>query len=665
MNQQPRGSSPSTDRAPIPQPPASQPDADEIDYISFDRRKRAESIRQNEQAEREKRQRQIAAHRRAERIRRAKIARIKALCLLVVMGIGLLCLVIGLITALVKAFSRPSVPKEEVPDNAVSAEESALIQAFADSPSIFFYEGENAFLSNAGGFIADATLSGSAALNIPQSSVKISEFDALARRLGPFSTSDAFAAFKTAVKNAPMFSNGYVWSETESIKSTLTGGYLYDTNPSYISAIAGICLWESDSSFLSEVDSDAQPKLDASQGKTVLQKLEEATDYLFDGKIEDGGAKYDPISGLVYIHTPANNGTSSGLGSNLWFNFRFGYLDAYTNVAFQRAMQQLQALYTFLGLPEKADAYAAIALKHAAAFNEKFWDAKKQRYIGCIDINGKAHDYGFVFFNLEVVDAGLADADKASAIFAWLDGERLIDGDTTTGADIYSYSFAPRSTTLAAEDTWWDYSGGTLPLSAAGAYGTYYQNGGTALSTAYYDIRARRANGQDDAVRTRLTALINAYADGTLAASDSAACRISGDASSGLAPVAVLDTVFGLSTDGIRLSLTPDVSLPADAAGSAAVPGAFGVRGIGFGKNTYGFLFDGDTVYITAVSQKPVRIRLGGLEAGAAYELITVQSGLETGRLPLTANAAGELDIAAEFGSTSYIKIVRASESVS
>ena len=36
----------------------------------------------------------------------------------------------------------------------------------------------------------------------------------------------------------------------------------------------------------------------------------------------------------------------------------------------------------------------------------------------------------------------------------------------------------------------------------------------------------------------------------------------------------------------------------------------YGVRGIGFAKNTYGFLFDGDTVYITAVSKKPVRISI-------------------------------------------------------
>ena len=44
----------------------SVPNSDEIDLISFDRHKRAEEIRMNEEYQREKRRREMAARRRAE-----------------------------------------------------------------------------------------------------------------------------------------------------------------------------------------------------------------------------------------------------------------------------------------------------------------------------------------------------------------------------------------------------------------------------------------------------------------------------------------------------------------------------------------------------------------------------------------------------------------------
>ena len=649
MNERPHGDNNVSYKAPTSSPPRGE----EIDYVSIDRRKRAESIRNNEEMEREKRRRQFAARRKAERIRRAKIERLKAIGLLVVIGVGILCVAIGVITAVVKMLSKPKDTKPTPPDNAVSAEETALLNSFSDTSGLI-YAGENSILKNAGAFLSDTSL------QIPSATVQTNEFGELSRRLGLMSTSEEFSNLKAAVRDVPMFSNGYVWSETQSIRSSATGGYLYDTNTSFLSAVANICLWEGDSAFLSETDTDTQPKLDSSYGKTVLLKLEAATDYLFDGKTAEGGLKYDPISGLVYIHTAENNGTSSGLGSNRWHNFRFGYLDAYTNISFYRAMRDLAALYTFLGQNEKSDEYTKIADKHAAAFNEKFWDTEKQRYIGCVDINGAVYDYGFVFLNLEAIEAGLADQSKAEAVFAWLDGKRVIEGDTATGSDIYAYAFAPRSTTLAVADNWWDYQGGRLPLSAEGGWGKYVQNGGTALSGAYYDILARHAFSRTEEVKTRLSALTNAYADGSLAASDSAACRISGDPLTGLAQTAVLRTVFGITTDGFRLCVLPDSALitPPTEQNTASRPvSAFGVRGIGFAKNTYGFLFDGGNTYVTAVSKKPVRLRIGGFEAGASYELVTVENALETTRVPIEADAKGNLEIAAEFGSTSYLKI--------
>ena len=639
-----------------------------IDPVHFDRRKRTEAIRLNEEAEREKRRKIQAARRRAEYRRRARIARLKAMCLFAVMVLGVLCIAIAGIVAAVKALNKPKAPA--LPDGAVTPEETALIEAFQADTAVIYVPG-NTLAATANAFLNDTSL------GIPQSTAKVGEFGELARRYAGFGTSDGYFALKNALRDVPMYANGYLWTETTGIRSSETDGYFYDTDTAFVSAVANICLWEGDGLYLSEADTDNQPKLDKSQGLTVLEKLNEVTAYLFRADTERG-VKYDPLSGLVYIHTPDNDGTSSGNGSNRWFNFRFGYLDAYENISFGRAVTDLAKLYTLLGETEKADEYTRIAEKNRAAFNEKFWDEKKGRYIGCIDINGAVHDYGFVFLNLEAIEAGFADAEKAEKIFAWLDGNRTVEGDTAIGTDIYFGAFI-RNTTLAAKDSWWDYLGGTLPLSENGGWGRYYQNGGYSLSTTYYDIMARYKTGRTQEAAEHLKQLLNAYADGTLKTSDGTV-RISGDALAGLAQTAYIRTVFGLDTDGFRLCMTPDYAFLAalessdetdaeaekaaksekkakkDEEAETAHP-TIGLHNITFSRNGYGVLLDADTVYITAQNKQPVRLRLGGFEAGVSYDLVMVEGGFEKVRTPYTSDESGYLDISADFGGTSYLKI--------
>ena len=636
--------------------------SDTLDPISFDRRKRAEAIRQNEELERERRRRKLAARRRQERMRRARIQRIKAMCLLAVAGVGALCLVIGVITFAVKAVLAAK-EKDKLPDGAVRAEETALVDAFTASTSTIYTTEVSTIAQDIHAFLNDTSLA------IPDTTDKISEFGALSRRLAFFSNGEAFAALKAAVRNAPMYSNGYLWTEMGNIRSSETGGYFYDTDTSYISAICNICLWEGDGVFLSEVDATKEAKMDISGGMTVLQKLEAAVNYLFADDTERG-LKYDELSGLVYIHTTENDGTSQGYGSNAWYNFRFGYLDANANLSFNRAMNDLSALYALLGENDEAEKYASIANKNAVAFNEKFWDPATGRYIGCIDKNGEAHDYGFVFLNLEAIEAGLADAQKADSILSWLDGTRTIEGDTVHGADICPSGSLIRNTTRAAEDKWWDYQGGKLPLSAAGAWGSYYQNGGYSLSTAYYDILALHSTGHTEAALLRMRNLLHDYTGEGLALSNGPACRISGDALAGLAPNACLRTIFGLDTDGFRLSLTPDFSLFHDATANGErskkskepeTP-IIGLRSVDFAHNRYGILFAKDTIYIIADQKKPVRFRIAGFAAGDSYDLVTVEGGFETARTSLPANENGKLDISAEFGAGCYVRLERTKE---
>ena len=267
---------------------------------------------------------------------------------------------------------------------------------------------------------------------------------------------------------------------------------------------------------------------------------------------------------------------------------------------------------------------------------------------------------GFVFINLEAIEAGIADTEKADAIFSWIDGSRLIESDTSKGSDIYAYTFAPRNTTVPAEDKWWDYLGGTLPLSAEGGYNKYYQNGGVSLSSAYYDIMSRYAADKIDLAAIKLYTLVKQYENGTFAQNDNPLYCISQSAVSGLAPTAFLKSGFGLYSDGLHLNITPDYEIlsPSGVLETQKTPlKSFGIKQIGYAKNTYNFLFDNQKVYITAINQKPVRINVGGFEADTGYDIVVVNTETEISRIPLKSDSNGVISIAAEFGGTSYLKI--------
>lgn len=634
---------------------------DDIDLISFDRRKRSNEIRMNEEYEREKRRREIMKRRKQERIRRAKIARIKALCMLGVIALGLIVAVIGIIVGIVKAVKNAGDDTGNIPDNTVSVEETNLVSEFLQYDGYFYTQKQNDFLATSEKMLKNYTLSDANTPILPTTD-KTYKYDELSERYMFLTDTGSYTQFRETVKSTPIFSNGYIWSEEKSMKSTITGGYMYDTNTSFITAVANICLAEGSASFLYETDNDAQPNKDKSKGMTVGQKLEAAVAYLFDGNTTDGGLKFDTISSLCYIHTEANNGTSSGVPSNKWFNFRFGYLDAYTNISFNKAMISLSKLYSLMGENDKADQYASVAKQHASAFNDRFWNEITQRYIGCIDKNNVSYDYGFTFLNLEAIEAGLADEAKAQAIFSWLDGERIIETDTSKGEDIYKYGFAPRNTTVPAEDNWWDYLGGTLPLSTAGGFDKYYQNGGVSLYTAYYDIIARYENGDKQGALDRISTLIEEYnKTGFAIGYDESVYDVTSNALSGLAPTALMKTFFGISTDGFTLSIVPDISLIPSATQEAAdstFNSPYGVSDIHFANNKYGVLYDDANVYITAENSAPVRLKIGLPKTDLSYELVAVNENLEVSRVPVTPEEDGTVLISAEFGNKSYLKLV-------
>ena len=127
-------------------------------------------------------------------------------------------------------------------------------------------------------------------------------------------------------------------------------------------------------------------------------------------------------------------------------------------------------------------------------------------------------DYGLTFHNFEIMKYGLADAEKAKSIFDWIDGDRIIEGEDRTGADILSYAkiyekvhrrealeiekmglrLAAVSNTIAINNrenqklqvAWWHGPAG-INVWGSAAYGLHLENGGYIFYPVFYELMAR------------------------------------------------------------------------------------------------------------------------------------------------------------------------------
>lgn len=196
-----------------------------------------------------------------------------------------------------------------------------------------------------------------------------------------------------------------------------------------------------------------------------------------------------------------------GIGSNYWDLLPFGWDDMYATAQYYASTLAMADIEEAIRQhPEWNVPVGALALdptdlrKHAAEVkataNRKFWDAKKGRFVGCIDKNGVSHDYGFTFLNLDAIWYGIASPEHEKQIMDWISGKRVISGDTSTGSDIYRWRFGPRATTKRNVE--WYGQGWSAPESIP--WGGQVQDGGAVLGFAFYDLWARlKVYGPDDA----------------------------------------------------------------------------------------------------------------------------------------------------------------------
>ncbi len=374
--------------------------------------------------------------------------------------------------------------------------------------------------------------------------------------------------------NVPMDTDGFVWAHTFGQKHLDLSKH-YSNNPLYILGIHRLYMWTRDHALLTDplppLPNPSAPAYPAGVD-TMLNKVRKAMAFILT---EQQGS-----SGLLINSDPENDGTATAHASNYWDNYPMGYKSAYENILFYGSVEAMAELEDAVGDASRAAQLRAQLPNIKQAFNETFWDAQLGRYIGAIDIIGEKHDYGFTFLNAMAVMYGLADEEQADDIYSWLDGERIIAGDTSTGSDIYYWQWAPRANTLAIEARqpyWWYSYNGAISAGVGGSatYGNHLENGGAIFYTSYDDMMGslKLAGGADRAFG-RMEQIIEEFHQDELRrdpANNVGApwtVGIIGEyPESGIVPLIMGDGFLGLSAKADGLHIKPNLPSELESAG--------------------------------------------------------------------------------------------------
>lgn len=339
-------------------------------------------------------------------------------------------------------------------------------------------------------------------------------------------------------------------------------------------------------------------------GQTMEYRLDKAMDYLL--------TTLEGESGVLTILDPDNDGTPDGVASNYWDVMKCcGYKSSYENVYFYRSLFAMADILNFRAdrtkdeekaaeYRERAQYYLDVAAKVKVKFNETFWDEEKGRYITSINVKGVKLDFGLTFVNFMAAAAGLPDEDQAKKIYEWIDGDRIIEGEASTGEDILGhFKYSARANTVdfsTVKDEngkyyWWDHNGAMPCLpDTLGGYGNQMQNGGTIFYISYYELQGRLRNLGADNAFERFQEILNEFHVQDqlrvfpLTQYGGYVSGVIGEfPESGLVPLTFLDSFLGVTSDDAGLKVTPN--LPSDMTYA-------GVREYHFNTKTYSIKVD-------------------------------------------------------------------------
>ena len=387
----------------------------------------------------------------------------------------------------------------------------------------------------------------------------------------------------------------------------------FTTNPCFILGAYRYFVWTGDVEFLKE----------------IMPKLRSAMAFQLD--------QLQGRRGIIIIDAKGHEGRAEGIGSNYWDILPFGYKDAFCNSYYYASIQAMAELEQFcidqqldLSGPKESPAYyQALRPRARKAYNRDFWDEGKGRYVGCVDVDGVKHDYGFTFVNVEAMAYGLADEEQAKRVYNWMETDKTSSGK----ADTYTkWIFAPRANTIhnpprdkpqEPAPSWWHFGWGGTP------YGDQCQDGGAILYTSYYDIVARaKFLGADNAFK-RYSEILGRYNKPDRLCGGSplyfgedpqggpgghaGSVGVEGEfPESGLVPSAFLYAFLGVNADIEGLKIRPNLPSALNWAG---------VKNLSYAGNMYDIKVTNDSVEISVLGlAKPFKIEKA-LKPGETFVL--------------------------------------------
>ncbi len=441
---------------------------------------------------------------------------------------------------------------------------------------------------------------------------------------------------KNKLKSFPQVETGYLWSWSSYPYWKVDNCYSihYDGTFRYISAVYDVLTWENSTDFLYVTDSDTAAGLysdmDASRGRTVLEKTEAAMNYALEylygseGYIQlteestyltpDGSKRFDYVK-ETGEYCWNNTGKDGSNASNYWDNLCFGNYDAYENALFYQALNSMVGIYRMLGgeYNAKADELEALAVTVKEKYNEMYWSTETGRYIACIDTDDRRVDFGLTFLNFEAMKYGLATPEYADSIFSWIDGTRIIEGEDRTGADIMDYEavlkkvgghayrdfrntglgLAAVTNTIAINNkenqklgvAWWHGPAG-INVWGSAQYGSHLENGGYIFYPVFYELMARTEYLGAQSATDRLAEIAKVYeinrlvSDQATAGSTNWLEGLNGEfPENGLVPTAYFYGMMGVEAGADGVSVTPNFN---------NVYEYMGVKKMTYGSHNYG-----------------------------------------------------------------------------
>lgn len=160
--------------------------------------------------------------------------------------------------------------------------------------------------------------------------------------------------------------------------------------------------------------------------EALLAKARKLMQFQLDTLLADSE---DQIVTGVNIGSSDHLGRHGDVGGNYYDILPFGYHDALVDTHFYQSLQGMSDLERILDRysPVATD-YSNRAFRARQKFNQTYWREGLDRlgdarYIGCIDVNGTDHDYGYTFINTMALSAGLGEdyPERVAAVFDWLD----------------------------------------------------------------------------------------------------------------------------------------------------------------------------------------------------------------------------------------------------